>query len=72
MEAAAASDVCVCQGASLSGRLGGFVVRVPGASVLMSAIFALRTRNSTIVALVVAVCVCLLCGLRMRDLHSTF
>lgn len=60
-QAAAASDVLRAQGASLSsaaGRLGGFVVRLPGASVLMGAISARRTRNDTIVALVVAVCVC--------------
>jgi hypothetical protein len=41
-----------------AGRLGGFLSRIPGATQLMGAIAARRSRNDTIVALVIAACVC--------------
>ena len=43
---------------SSAGKLGGFLTRVPGASQLIGAISSRRTRNDTIVYLVIAACVC--------------
>jgi len=43
---------------SSSGRLGGFLTRLPGATQLMGAISNRKSRNDTIVYLVIAACVC--------------
>ncbi len=44
--------------AAASGRLGGFLTRIPGATQLMTAISARRSWNDTIVALAISACVC--------------
>lgn len=60
-QAAATGDMLRSQRASLAssaGRLGGMLTRIPGATQLMGAISARRSRNDTIVGLVIAACVC--------------
>jgi hypothetical protein len=44
--------------ASAAGRLGGFLTRIPGATQVMAAISSRRSWNDTVVALVIAACVC--------------
>jgi Golgi SNAP receptor complex protein 1 len=60
-QASATTEMLAAQRAIIgaaAGRLGGFVTRVPGASAVIGAIGARRTRNDTIVGLVMAACVC--------------
>jgi hypothetical protein len=60
-QAAATAEALRGQRSSIAagaGRLGGFLTALPGASALIGAISARRTRNDLVVNLTVAACAC--------------